>query len=85
MLRIKQMHDALEQWGRTLEDKVRRQVDEIQRPARLKRYLPSQVADEILKGEEASRMAGTQPAPSSGGQVLSGGATLGIGAVVIGL
>jgi len=52
MLRIKEMHDALEQWNRTLTDKVQQQVDEIHRMSRLKRYLSPQVAETLLRGEE---------------------------------
>src|SRR5688500_9847489 len=44
MLRIKQMHDALEEWNRTLADKVNQQVAELQRMERLKRYLSPQIA-----------------------------------------
>jgi len=36
MLRIKQLHDTLDEWNRTLADKVKRQVDELERMARLK-------------------------------------------------
>jgi class 3 adenylate cyclase len=52
MLRIKEIHDALEQWNRTLADKVQQQVDEIHRMSRLKRYLSPQVAETLLRGEE---------------------------------
>ncbi|HEX9146380.1 MAG TPA: response regulator, partial [Candidatus Binatia bacterium] len=38
MIRIKQMHDTLEGWNRDLADKVRQQVEELQRMDRLKRY-----------------------------------------------
>jgi len=51
MLRIKRMHDAQEEWNRTLGEKVRQQVDEIERMNRLKRYLSPQIAETILKGE----------------------------------
>ncbi len=52
MLRIKQMHDTLEEWNRTLADKVRQQVDELERMNRLKRYLSPQIAETILAQDE---------------------------------
>ena len=52
MMRIKQMHDALEEWNRTLEEKVRQQVEEIERVSRCKRYLSPQIAETILKSED---------------------------------
>lgn len=52
MLRIKQMHDALEDWNRTLADKVNQQVTELQRMERLKRYLSPQIAKTILGNEQ---------------------------------
>jgi adenylate cyclase len=51
MLRLKAMHDTLEEWNRTLADKVNRQVQELQRMERLKRYLSPQIAETIL-GED---------------------------------
>jgi len=54
MMRIKQMHDALEEWNRSLTDKVTQQVDQIERMGRLKRYLSPQIADTILKSEDES-------------------------------
>jgi len=52
MLRIKEMHDTLEEWNRTLADKVQQQVEELQRLNRLKRYLSPQVAETLLRGDE---------------------------------
>ncbi len=52
MLRIKQMHDTLDEWNRTLADKVNQQVGELQRMERLKRYLSPQIAKTILGNEE---------------------------------
>lgn len=52
MIRIKQMHDALEEWNRTLAEKVEQQVGELQRMNRLKRYLSPQVAETILAEDE---------------------------------
>ena len=51
MLRIKQMHDTLEGWNRTLADQVSRQVAELQRMERLQRYLSPQIAATILGSE----------------------------------
>jgi class 3 adenylate cyclase len=48
MLRIKQMHDTLEEWNRDLAEKVREQVEELQRMDRLKRYLSPQIAQTVL-------------------------------------
>jgi class 3 adenylate cyclase len=53
MLRIKEMHDLLEDWNRDLADKVARQVEELERANRLKRYLSPQIAETIL-GEDES-------------------------------
>jgi adenylate cyclase len=52
MLRIKQMHDALEDWNRTLADKVNQQVNELQRMERLKRYLSPQITKTILGSDQ---------------------------------
>jgi class 3 adenylate cyclase/CheY-like chemotaxis protein len=52
MLRIKQMHDALQTWNRTLEEKVSQQVAEIERMNRLKRYLAPQIADAVLQAKD---------------------------------
>src|SRR5918995_804309 len=48
MMRVKQMHDTLEEWNRNLAAKVEHQVEEIQRMNRLKRYLSPQIAENIL-------------------------------------
>jgi adenylate cyclase len=53
MIRIKEMHDLLEDWNRNLADKVARQVEELERVKRLKRYLSPQIAETIL-GEDES-------------------------------
>ena len=54
MLRLKEMHDSLEEWNRTLGEKVERQVEEIQRMSRFKRYLSPQITETILKNEDES-------------------------------
>jgi len=53
MLRLKDMHDRLEEWNRTLAEKVREQVHEIERMARLKRYLSPQIAETILGSDDS--------------------------------
>jgi class 3 adenylate cyclase len=53
MLRIKQMHDTLDEWNRTLAEKVKQQVDELERMNRLKRYLSPQIAETILGEDQA--------------------------------
>ncbi len=58
VLRIKELVDALHENNRTLQDKVREQVDEIQRMNRLKRHLSPQVADAIMRGEIDAVFAG---------------------------
>ena len=52
MLRIKQLHDTLDEWNRTLADKVNQQVAELERMARLKRYLSPQIAETILGDDD---------------------------------
>ncbi|MGH7811130.1 MAG: response regulator, partial [Candidatus Binatia bacterium] len=52
MLRIKDLHDQLEVWNRTLAEKVQQQVGELERMNRLKRYLSPQIAETILADEE---------------------------------
>jgi len=51
MMRLKEMHDTLAEWNRTLADTVKKQVADLERMARLKRYLSPQIAETIL-GEE---------------------------------
>ena len=52
MIRIKEMHDTLEEWNQTLAAKVKQQVSEIERMGRLKRYLSPQIADTLLKTDD---------------------------------
>jgi class 3 adenylate cyclase len=52
MIRIKQMHDTLEDWNQTLAEKVKQQVEELQRMNRLKRYLSPQIAETIMSENE---------------------------------
>jgi class 3 adenylate cyclase len=48
MMRLKEMHDTLEEWNRTLAETVKKQVADLERMARLKRYLSPQIAETIL-------------------------------------
>jgi len=48
MMRLKEMHDTLAEWNRTLAATVKQQVSELERMARLKRYLSPQIAETIL-------------------------------------
>jgi class 3 adenylate cyclase len=52
MLRIKRLHDELDEWNRTLAEKVNQQLIELQRMERLKRYLSPQIAKRISASEE---------------------------------
>ena len=54
MTRLKQMHDSLEEWNRTLAEKVTQQVVEMERMSRLKRYLSPQIAETIIESEDDS-------------------------------
>ena len=51
MMRIKEMRDSLEEWNRTLAERVEQQVAEIERMRRLKRYVAPQIAETLLKGD----------------------------------
>jgi class 3 adenylate cyclase len=55
LIRIKMFHDTIQaqaaqlvEWNRLLEERVRGQVEELQRLGRLRRFLPPQLADVIL-------------------------------------
>jgi adenylate cyclase len=58
LLRIKQYHDTIQsqasqlaEWNRTLEDRVSRQVEELERLARLRRFLAPQLAELIASDQ----------------------------------
>jgi adenylate cyclase len=53
LLRIKRYQDELAELNRTLEQRVRAQVDELERVSRLKRFLPPPVADLVLSAGES--------------------------------
>ena len=57
MLRIKALHDTVEEqaaalgeWNRSLESRVRQQVEELERLGRLKRFFSPHLADAIVQG-----------------------------------
>lgn len=61
LIRIKRYHDTiqrqaaeLERWNHELEDRVRAQVDELERIGRLRRFLSPQVADAIVASGDES-------------------------------
>jgi class 3 adenylate cyclase len=54
MLRLKELHDSLEDLNRSLAEKVAEQVAEIERMGRLKRYLSPQVAETVLRKDDDS-------------------------------
>jgi DNA-binding response OmpR family regulator len=58
LLRLKEYHDTIRQqsselaeWNRTLEARVRDQVEEIERVGRLRRFLSPQIAELVLSQE----------------------------------
>jgi len=51
LLRIKQLHDQLIEWNRTLEQRVQAQVAQLERLARLKRFFSPQLAEMIVSGD----------------------------------
>jgi class 3 adenylate cyclase len=59
LLRIKTYHDTIQaqaaqlaEWNRTLEERVQRQVEEIERVGRLRRFLAPQLAELIVSGQQ---------------------------------
>lgn len=50
MLRIKALHDTVQGWGRTLEQRVAGQVSELEKLGRLKRFFSPQLAELIVAG-----------------------------------
>jgi adenylate cyclase len=53
-MRIKQRQDALQEWNRTLTEKLAEQFEKMNRMSRFKQYLCPQVAEKVLRGEEES-------------------------------
>ena len=65
LIRIKRYHDTVEaqtaelaDWNRTLEQRVREQVAELERVGRLKRFLSPQVVDVVTSAGDESFLAG---------------------------
>ena len=65
LIRLKGYHDTIEaqaaelaEWNRLLEERVRQQVDELERIGRLKRFLPPQVVDIVTSSGDESFLAG---------------------------
>jgi len=65
LLRVKTYHDESErqkaelgEWNRTLEDRVREQVDELGRLGRLRRFLSPQIADVVMSQGADDFLAG---------------------------
>lgn len=61
LLRIKQYHDTIQsqaqelaEWNRSLEERVRQQVEELERVGRLRRYLSPQLAEVIVSSGDES-------------------------------
>lgn len=58
LLRAKELHDTVQrqaeqlaEWNRTLEQRVTTQLEELERLARLKRFLPAHVAERVVAGD----------------------------------
>ena len=54
LLRIKRYHDTVKELNRTLEDRVRAQVEELERFRRLQRFLSPQLAEAIVSSGDES-------------------------------
>jgi len=48
MLRIKALHDTIQEWNQKLEQRVAEQVGELERIARLKRFVSPQIAELVI-------------------------------------
>ena len=76
MLRIKALQDKvrdqadqlalqaqeLDRWNRELEQRVAEQIESIDRMGRLKRFLPPQIAEELIRSDSADRALGSHRA-----------------------
>ena len=73
LLRIRDYHDTIQaqaaqlaEWNRTLEERVQRQVEELERIGRLKRFLAPQLAEVIVSGQQNNYWKATgERSPSS--------------------
>jgi class 3 adenylate cyclase/CheY-like chemotaxis protein len=52
VLRLKELHDTISAWNKTLEQRVSEQVSELERVGRLKRFLAPQVAELLVSSGE---------------------------------
>jgi adenylate cyclase len=52
VLRIKELHDTIADWNKSLEQRVNEQVSELERVGRLKRFLAPQVAELLVSSGE---------------------------------
>jgi class 3 adenylate cyclase/CheY-like chemotaxis protein len=52
VLRIKELHDTISEWNKSLEQRVSEQVSELERVGRLKRFLAPQVAELLVSSGE---------------------------------
>src|SRR5919108_2305762 len=59
LLRIKEYHDTIQsqaaelaEWNKTLEERVQRQVEQLERMGRLRRFLAPQLAEMIVSGQQ---------------------------------
>src|SRR5262249_18248448 len=50
MLRIKALHDTIQEWNHTLEQRVQQQLAQLEQLSRLKRFFSPQLAELILSG-----------------------------------
>jgi class 3 adenylate cyclase len=57
---VEAQKSELQVWNATLEGKVASQVDQIERANRLRRFLPAQVAELIVKGDDAADLLGVR-------------------------
>jgi class 3 adenylate cyclase/CheY-like chemotaxis protein len=65
LIRVKRYHDTIEnqaaelaRWNRELEQRVQDQVEQLERVGRLRRFLPAQLADLIIKSGDESFLTG---------------------------
>ena len=58
LLRVKRYHDEIEELNRTLEERVRSQVDELERLRRLQRFLSPQLAKAVVSSGDDSILVG---------------------------
>jgi class 3 adenylate cyclase len=65
LVRVKQYHDTIEHqaaelahWNRELEQRVRTQIEQLERVGRLRRFLPAQLADLIVSSGDESFLSG---------------------------